>query len=384
MIKMGFLSFFGLVSDTYRVVSRRIKRSFKPIKEYDGDFNDIIHTIVKECYYDDFFHVSNGHFRSFFTRDFCFVAKHLINLGYKKEVYKTIDFAFNQFMKKGRITTTITKFGRIYIAYDLPTYGIDSIAFFLKTIEDSKYKLDNEKLDFIQKNLSLLERRYLDEKGLPKRSLHFSSIRDLSIRRQSCYDLTMLAYIQKWIKNKWIKKNRPFNLSFKSKVNYKDYILKEYWNNEFFYNDIEKNKVFTSDSNLFLFWLDILNERTYFDKINRKIKKLKLDQPLPLKYNIKESMDKINFRFDEFLMRGYERDVIWIHLGLIYIDVLIKFKEYKQANEYLKKMKELTEKYKNFVEVLVDVDKPFKSLFYFCDESLIWGASFLDNYFRQI
>ncbi len=362
----------GLVTDLSRIVSRRIERFFIPKFEgYGTNYKEICESIIDDCYYDGFFHVSKGHFRNFFVRDFSIVAKHLVNLGYKKQVYDTINFAFDKFMKH-HITTTITKTIFGYQCYDLPNFGFDSIALFLKTIIDTGFPLTEGHKKFILDELNHMRKNYLDSNDLPKLNMAFSSIRDLQKRQRSCYDVAMLAYIQNNL--------GKVNISFEFKTNFREYLLKEYWNGSYFYDDITKKDYFSTDSNIFPFWLDVFDSEEMFEKVNKTILDLGLAKPLPIRYNSQEEIKHIKFIPEEFLISGYEKDVLWIHLGLVYLDVLKKFNKYNLLKDHLENLKKITEKYGNFVEVLFENLTPYKSLFYFCDESLSWCASFLDLY----
>ena len=49
----------------------------------------------------------------------------------------------------------------------------------------------------------------------------------------------------------------------------------------------------------------------------------------------------------------------------------------KKAKDYKKKYKELIEKHHNFLELLNSDESPFKSKFYYSDESMLWAANYL-------
>jgi len=363
----------GTITDLNRIVLRRVKKLLVPhFKRQGSNYKTICHSILKNCYYDNFFHVSSGNFKNFFVRDFSIIAKHLINIGYKKEVFSTINFAFDSFMNSGHVATTITKTIFGYQAYDLPDYGFDSPALFVKIIFDSDYKLNDRQKRFLYQELEHMRKKYLDEQDLPKLDLTFSSMRDLQKRKRACYDVAMLAYLQQTLSE--------LGLNFEFKTNYKGYLMNEYWNGEFFYDDLTKQNYFSTDANIIPFWLGIFNSKEMFEKVHKIIKRLNLAEPLPIKYNANEQIPSVKFRECEIFNKNYESGAIWIHLGLIYLDLLKEFDKNNELKIHLTKMKELVEKYGTLVEVLYDDLTPFKSLFYFCDEGMSWCASFFDLY----
>lgn len=355
--------------DSIPMIKRRIKTFFFSYKKYKGNFKEIAKSIIRDCFNKEFFMVSNGHFKCFYARDFGIVVKPLINLGYKKEIKKTIKFALENYKKKGRITTTISKIFKKYFCYDFPTYSIDSIAFFLYSILISNYQLSNEDILFINKNIKFLEEELL-ENGLPRRNIHFSSIRDHIIREVSCYDISMLYFISDTLEKLNIKYKNIKRI--KDKEFYKKIILKEYWNGNYFYDDINKRDYFSSDSNIFPFYVNAINDRNMFLKVFNVIMKKDLDKPFPLRYSDSKDSKKIRYRIFNFFAPNYEGTTIWSHLGFVFIDLCKRFKlrEYKV---YLKKYIDIVMKYRNLFEAYVD-GKPYSSLLYFADESLIWIA----------
>ena len=72
------------------------KRKLIGYYKYEGNVERICKTIINRCWNDKgFFMVSPEHFNSFYARDFGWVVKPLLNLGYKDKVKSTIDFALS-------------------------------------------------------------------------------------------------------------------------------------------------------------------------------------------------------------------------------------------------------------------------------------------------
>jgi GH15 family glucan-1,4-alpha-glucosidase len=88
-----------LVSESARMVLRRIRVSLKGVKQYSGNSEQICEQIIKDCYTKEknYFMVSQGHFCEFYARDFGWCSEALLDLGYEQEVLNTLDYALGVF-----------------------------------------------------------------------------------------------------------------------------------------------------------------------------------------------------------------------------------------------------------------------------------------------
>ena len=73
----------------------------------------------------------------------------LLELGYEKEVNKTIAFAFAAFEKKGRVTQQVGWND----AFDFPNTPSDALAHILRTLLVTKYKLTQKQRTFLEKEI---------------------------------------------------------------------------------------------------------------------------------------------------------------------------------------------------------------------------------------
>jgi len=160
-------------------------------KKYQGNATEICKKIVKDCYNGLYFQTSNQNFKQFWTRDFGWCISALIKQGYEKEVQATLRYAFNRFKKYKKITTTITPGGK---PYDFPTKAVDSLPWFIHALRLGKFEY-YEHRPFLNKQIRIFFNRFIDkETGLVKKK-HFSSMKDFSIRKSSCYDNCMAAML---------------------------------------------------------------------------------------------------------------------------------------------------------------------------------------------
>ncbi|MBU0666307.1 MAG: hypothetical protein ABIC91_03815 [Nanoarchaeota archaeon] len=397
----------SILNEGFRIFKRSISVRKKGFKVYEGDTENICKQIINECYdkNKNYFMTSTGHFREFYTRDFGWCTESLINLGYKKEVKKTLEYALSKFQSQRRIGTTITPTGKVLNIY---RYAPDSLAYItnsLKLLGDKK--LISKYKKFLELEIQKFKQTVLNEKtGLVKNKF-FSSIKDQSIRQSSCYDNIMLALVSKNAKELGLK-NPLENYDFKK------IITKNFWTGEYFLDDLSGSKIVSGDANIFPFWTKIFDSQKMLDSCIKKIKEQKLDLPFPLKYTAKKYKNQKYNLIAKIFSPNYETNSLWMHLGLIYLTIhqtknqqprpkgrgmLVHKKEFattnsrslsifkegvfffsnnKQIKNYLKIYDDLIFKNKNFLEVFDKKGNPYKTSFYCCDEGMLWSAIFLD------
>ena len=117
------------------VFFRSLKSRFFP-KKYVGPAEEICHQIIDDCWNGQFFQTSTTNFPQFWTRDFGWCCKSLLELGYKKKVHQTLRYALTRFQKTGEITTTITSRGK---AFNVPLAAVDSLPYFIHSLKISGF-----------------------------------------------------------------------------------------------------------------------------------------------------------------------------------------------------------------------------------------------------
>ena len=108
-------------------------------------------------------------------------------------------------------------------------------------------------------------------------------------------------------------------------------------------------------------------------KAIKSIQSTNLEKPFPLKYT---KTDRGKWNFARMFVKNYEGNSIWMHMGPLYVKVLKEINP-KQAKIHINSYTKLIEKYKNFLEVFNENATPFKSPFYYSDESMLWAANYL-------
>lgn len=354
------------VSEGLRMFKRKLRVESKGFNKYADSVKNICHKIIIDCYdsKNDYFKTSNGHFSEYWGRDFGLCVRALKNLGFQKEIENTLSYALNIFEKNKTLTTTISP---NYKPFNFPNYAPDTLAFTLHSLITT----NNKKL--ISKYKSFLEseaRKYFEivinkKTGLVKNK-HFSSMKDHAIRVSSCYDNVMSA---------WISKNLNtlnFNNPLKD-YNFKRIIKDNFWNGDYFIDDLSGGKLLTGDANVFPFWTGIFNSKKMLKSAIKSLQNKNLDKPFPLKY----SLEKPKVVWYDLFAKDYEFRNIWPIIGYPFIEIVSKL-DIKQAKLYLNQYSEQIIKHKTFLEVYDFNGKPFKTFFYYSDEAMLWASMHLN------
>lgn len=334
------------------------------MKKYKGNAEEICSKIVEKCWNGRYFHTSTSNFKQFWTRDFGWCASSLIKLKYQKEIHQTLRFALNRFKKYNRITTALTPRGK---PFDFPEPAVDSLPWLIHSIKVSKFPYYSFK-PFLNKEIKKYFDKFIDKNvGLVRPALHVSSMKDFAVRKSSCYDNSMVALLAKDLGS--MKLDNPFK-----KFDYGSLLRRNYWNGEFFHDDLTKKDYVAGDANIFPFLFGVISDEKMIKSALKKIQEEGLDEPFPLKYT--SSRKNVKFIWQEFFLKNYESDAIWTHMGPLYIKLLQQYDKDK-AEEMKKKYTKMIEKHKNFLEVFNAKGKPFSTPFYYCDSGILWAVNYL-------
>ncbi len=341
----------------------------KGLNRYPGSPEQILRLIVTDCWNGKYFMTSAGHFCEFWMRDFAWCIEPLIRMGYKKECDQTIRYALNIYSKKKAITTTISPRG---IPSDFPYYSPDSLAYMIRCLRILNDKsLVTHYKDFLNKEIKKFSDIVMDkDKGIVKEGLKLSSIKDYALRSSSCYNNTMAAMLAKEIEY-YPELENPLS-SYDIKKN----IKKHFWKEDHFVDDLSGLGLISGDANIFPFWTGVFKEKAMIKQSLSRIQKEGLDKPFPLKYNNKRSKDDKMF-WMEIFVKGYERDSIWAHTGMIYLQ-LLKDADNKKAVLQIEEYKKKVAEHGTFLEVYTSDGRPFETFFYYSDEAMLWSAMLLD------
>ncbi len=347
--------------------SRHMKVRGKNFQRFKGNDVQICQQILDKLFNGTYFKTSLGHYPGFYARDFGMMIIPLLELGYRKEVISTLDYALGIYEKQGGIKTLINVNDK---AINFPNvYSIDSVAYMFRAIGivDDK-KLTEKYKSFLQSELDTFYNKAIHKiSGEVKRHVHFGGMRDHSKRDSSCYDTVMAAVISR--EANFLELNNPLDHH-----DFETHLIKNYWLDRYFRDD-RSSHILSADANIFPFWLGIIdNEKMLLESII-SIKEANLEKPFPIKY-VSHKKQKGKTILAEKLVSNWEADAIWPMSGLPYIDILGDIDELA-AKKHLDQFKRLIEEHGTFLEVYDRYGKPFVSPVYSADEGMIWVALYL-------
>jgi hypothetical protein len=355
------------LTEAFRMFGHAMSRRINGLPRYPGHAQEICGQILERCWNQkkSYYQVSTGHFREFYTRDFAWCARPLVNLGHKERVKDTLAYALERFAKHGRVTVAINPRGR---PFDFPRYAVDSLPCLVHALSVAGASdLVKQYRSFLKSELDRFVSLVLDKQtGLVRKDKVFSSARDHSIRKSSCYDNCMLAMMSKDLKE----------LGFQDQFalyDYSELIIENFWNGSAFLDDLSGDDRVSGDANVFPPWCGVVTEKQILSKAIEALSHLRLDKPFPLKYGV--THPELNFA--DLLVPDYERDTVWTYLGLLYIDIVSRV-DTRQAKEYLEQYTDIIGKYGNVLELFDREGKPFKTLLYYADDSMLWASIYLD------
>lgn len=358
--------------------SKMFLRAYTSYRRYEGSPNKICEQIINQCWNGTYYQVSAGHFTSFYCRDFGMCAPSLIRLGKRQEVTQTLRWALAIFAKHNKITTTITKDQE---PIDCFSFACDSLPFLLYALKSSgDKKLIEQYRPFLERQAIVYIHTVFDQHTwLVKENGEFSSIKDHYVRKSSCYDNCMVGWLLKTMQE--LKFDLPLQ-NFTSKQ-MRGQILKHFWTGKYFKDDIKTTNLVSSDAQFFPFYTGLFDvkksnvDKKVWEHALKSIQEQKLDTPFPVKYTATRDKSKEIF-FPSLLAPNYEGTSVWIHLGLCYIQTVAKCGNKPLAKDYLSKYTNVIERQQNFLEIFDETGKPYRSLFYQSDESMLWAAIYLD------
>lgn len=359
------------ITEARRIFGRRLKIIFTGVKQYGGDDIQICRRIIENCYNKEsgYFMTSCGHFSEFYARDFGWTAKALVRLGYKERVQKTLDYALDIYKKHGSIEQTIDPKGK---PFTYPAkYSPDALTFIIRSIRHCRPNALIEKYkDFLNREIEKYYELVIEkDTGLVRRDISFNSMKDYSERFSSCHDNVVTGIL-----SETLKKYRVLYNPFK-KYNYPRLIMDHFWTGRYFLDDLSGDKTICGDAQVLPFWSKMINDREILLQVVKTIREVGLDKPFPLKFTLGRAKNQKMIK-EEFFAGNYQRDSVWPHIGMMYIDIVRKLYP-DLAIFYLDQYRNVIKEYSNFLEVFDCDGKPFKNMWFYSDESMIWAANYL-------
>ncbi|MFC1722840.1 hypothetical protein ACFL0V_01745 [Nanoarchaeota archaeon] len=353
------------VFEGLRMFKRNLRIKRKGYPRYKGNSEQICGRILEKCWNGEYFQVSAGHYNEFYARDFGWCARYLLELGQKQQMIATMKYALGKY-SIGGIKTAINPGGN---PFNFPNYYcIDGVAYVfhvLRLLKDED--LIDDYREFLTGEVARFVKEVMDKDiGMVRKDRYFSSQRDHSLRSSSCYDNTMVAFLDKELS--LLKFDNPLK-EFRMKKRVKE----EFWTGDYFKNESSDETV-TGDSNVVPFWTGVFDDKKMIRKMIGTVRKEGLDKPFPLKYVHKVVPHKTVGA--EMFVKDWEQDTVWAMMGMMFVDV-VSLVDKNQAKKYLKQYTQVIKRYGNFLEVYDNSGNPFETMWYSCDDSMSWASMYL-------
>ena len=309
--------------------------------------------------------VAPGHFNLFYARDFSWCCRHLMELGYEKEVHSTLEYALTRYRRHGRIAVAIGQNGK---PFDFPKEAIDSIPSIIRSLRDAQaYDLIRRFKGFVEDEARRFHNQFIDSRTGLVRPGHFSSIKDHYKRHSCCYDNCMAAMLSDDLNSLGLE--NPLNA-----YGYQTLLRDTFYTGRFFREERGTTEV-TGDSNVFPFWCGIFNDNGMLERCMESIENAGLAKHLPLRYSASKIRRKTIAA--SLLAPGYEDDTIWMHIGSVFLE-LQEQRSREHLKSYLDAFTSYIERSGTFLELYQDDGRPFTTLLYVTEESMLWASVYLN------
>lgn len=350
-----------------RFIQRVLRRRWLGVPHrFSGDAGEICRQIVEKCWNGTFYQTSLGHFKDFWTRDFAICSGALLHLGFRERTRATWHWALNHFARRGRLTTTIHRSGRIV---NFPSESHDALPWLLRALRE----LGDETLvaahrPFLQETVARYAESVIDTAtGAIRKAL--IGIRDAVRYRSSAYNVTMLGMLGSDLTALGLK--NPFRA-----FDYRQILLDRYWTGTHFRADAYGDH-FSSEANLFPFWTRLVDDRGMWRKVRETIRRLALTKPYPIRYAPEVRVLPVQW-YNAFFTPNYQGTTIWTWLGAIYLQLTQRYNGDDTQPER-RAFAEMIERHGTFPELLNPDGTWYQTPFYRADEGMLWAALFLDT-----
>jgi len=345
-----------------------MNRYFSTIERFEGNAKQVCGQIVENLWEGDFYRTSLGHFDFFWMRDFGTVCESLVRIGYVDRVHHTLGWALHYYRRAGAVTLCIDKAGNTFNAP--AKKSVDALPWLLHSLVVSGYSLSLEERAFLDSQLEMYVRTFLDPKTGRLRKMRYAEMRDAVYYDRSAYAVTLLARLAHCAYQLGLQ-TFPFHTS-----QYQTELLEEYWTGDYFRADREAN-VYSSDCALMPFFLGVINDHEKADKTFNYIRAAALDTPYPLQYCQHAEVFHYRFGMGRWLMPNYTGTTIWSWHGVFYLHLLRRYNRPEYNTEYTR-FATMIERHRTFPELLNPDGSWYKAPLYKADPGMVWAALFLE------
>ena len=359
-----------IVPSGIRIAATGLFRRAFGHRRYTGNAKQICAKIVRACFDDErgFFRTSLRTYRDFWSRDFGRCAPSLLSLGFREEVTRSYRFALEHYRRAERFALVIHPGGGLF---DFPAYAPDGFAFFLNGLAAlNDASLIDTYSGFLEKELKRFFRTSVDPRtGIVRSNRRFSEAQDYADRRGSCYS-TVMCFTASCAADRLSLRN-PL-----AQFDYPNIIQRNFWNGEYFYDDLSKKPYITGDACIMPFWAGVTERpEKLFPIVRERLDDAGLTRPVPLRYGAARGPRRPMIWLDK--VNPWQRNAVWTCLGLQYLEVLRRLDPMRYPAA-LAQLEQTVETLGCFPEVIdPDTGGLYASAVYRAEDSMLWAADLL-------
>lgn len=354
----------GLIRAEYRQLYNRY---FGRIERFEGDAKQICAQIIDRLWEGDFYRTSLGHFDFFWMRDFGTVSQSLVHLGYTERVHHTLHWIMRRYRRAGIVKQCVDKAGNVFNAP--ARKSIDALPWLFHSLVVSDYPLNKTEHAFLQKQLKIFAKSFLDPMTGNILQQRYAEMRDAVYYDRSAYSVALVGRMA-FCANK-LGLDFPYE-----QAHYRHILMRDYWNDDYFNADMDST-AFSSECALMPFFLKVVTDEKKMSRTFDYINKIKLNQPYPLKYGTRSEEFEYRVGMGPRLMPNYTGSSIWTWHGTFYLHLLKRYERPEYHTQY-ENFAAMIERHKTYPELLNPDGSWYKVPIYKSDPGMVWAALFLE------
>jgi len=354
----------------------RVRRSVHGHHRRPGDVPDIVRGCVDACWNGHCYVASPGHFRMFWTRDLGFSAPALARSSERERdrLHASLDWALGVWTRhRSHVTTTIHFFEHPGDAF---SYGVDSLPLLLAALRAAGAE------DLVDRHRAWLARELIDYcarvvdpgTGLVRADRTFSGHRDTVVDRSTAYGNAMVALLAKTlVETGWF--DSPLERFFDG--DHGRLLRRHFWRDDRFVDALGTERT-SGEANVWPFWTGVIGDRELLGRALATLERDGFTDPLPLRYETRRRTEH-EVWITRHLLPGYQGSTMWTSIGSMYL-WLLRTIDPIAAQAGIRDYEAWIRRDGTFWEVLDETGHCWVSprRVFIGDESMLWGAIFLD------
>lgn len=359
-----------------RGLAVRVRRATAGHRVHRGSVDDIVAACIDACWDGRAYRASPANFDQFWTRDLGFSAPALCRLSpaHRDRVRRSLAWAIAVWRGRGSyVTTTIHAYRR---PLDVFAYGVDSLPLLLAGLRAAGAD------DLVERHRDWLAAEvdhYVDvvvdpATGLVRSDRTYSAHRDTVVNRSTAYGNSMVALLARTLDDTgWL----PSPLADVFGADHGRLLRERFWMGDRFRDALDSDET-SGEANVWPFWTGVISEPSMLEAALGTLARDGYATPIPLRY-VTARRPEHEVWVVRHVLPGYQGPAIWTSIGSMYLS-LLRAVDPAAALLGTARYGGWIERDGTFWEVLDDRGRCWVSprRLFIGDESMLWGAIFLD------